>query len=88
MFGKRRAAVKTSGQLVESDIEDDYEDEVRPVKTKTRGGRVKRDEDDGGMLAEREVRQLYKTLLRYGDITKMWDTLFTDSTLPNRESHC
>lgn len=85
MFGKRRAAVKTSGQLVESDIEDDDEDEAKPAKTKTRGGRVRRGNvDDNGLLAEREVRQLYKALLRYGDITKMWDKLFADGTLPDR----
>lgn len=84
MFGKRRAAVKaTAGQLVESDIEDD--EDMRPVKTKSRGNGQSRKEDELDILSEREVRQLYKALLRYGDLSKMWEKLFTDGSLPNRK---
>lgn len=100
LFGKRRAAVKTSGQLIESDIEDDeFDDEgisrVKTGRSRNGGGagvsnggagngRSKED-SDLKVLAEREVRQLYKAILRYGDVSKMWDKLFSDGTLPNRK---
>lgn len=94
LYGKRRAAVKTTGQLVESDIEDEVEEDETASRGKaktrnggnssTNNGRSKED-TDLNVLAEREVRQLYKVLLRYGDLSKMWDKLFSDGSLPNRK---
>lgn len=95
LFGKRKAALKSTGKLVESDndadMDDDYDDDDDPsavlVKTKGRGGRstVRKEAEDLNILSEKEVRQMYKAILRYGDISTMWDKLFSDGTLPNRK---
>lgn len=87
LFGKRRAATKvSSGQLAESDIDDDEEEEVTRSRSKSKnGGSRAKEENDLQVLTEREVRQLYKALLRYGDVSKIWDKLFSDGTLPNRK---
>lgn len=84
LYGKRKAALKASGQPV-SDNESGIEDDLHPSKSRSRPKQKRKDDGlSSQVLSEKEVRQLYKAILRYGDISKMWDKLFQDGSLTNR----
>lgn len=83
LYGKRKAALKASGQPV-SDNESGGEEELSG-KPRSRPKPKRRDDGlNSQVMSEKEVRQLYKAILRYGDVSKMWDKLFQDGSLTNR----
>ncbi|KAF5098308.1 hypothetical protein D0Z03_001239 [Geotrichum reessii] len=82
LYGKRKAALKASGQPVSED--ESGNDDDQPKSRSRVKPRRKEDTLDSSTLSEREVRQLYKAILRYGDLTRMWDKLFQDGSLTNR----
>lgn len=83
LYGKRKAALKASGQPVSDDESGGEEDLAAKARARPKPKR----KDDGlnsQAMSEKEVRQLYKAILRYGDVSKMWDKLFQDGSLTNR----
>lgn len=79
LYGKRKAALKANDQPA-SEEESEEEAEKKRSRPKPR----RRDDLNNDRLNDKEVRQLYKAVLRYGDISSMWDKLFADGSLTNR----
>lgn len=72
MSQRRRAAVRaTESSQNASDVEDDDDG-----ATKKKGG------PKG--LTEKEIRALYKAVIRFGDIEKQWSKLFNEGNVPSR----
>lgn len=72
MSQKRRAAVRaTESSQNASDVEDDDDG-----ATKKKGG------PKG--LTEKEIRALYRAVIRFGDIDKQWSKLFKEGNVPSR----
>lgn len=78
LYGKRKAALKANDQPAS----DESEEETEKKRSKPKARR--RDDPSSDTLNEKEVRQLYKAVLRYGNISSMWDKLFADGSLTNR----
>lgn len=74
LMNRRRVASQRASTAVESSDEEDS------------GRKVVRRKKEDKFLNEREIRGLYRTILRYGDVSIMWDKLFNDGTLPQRKS--
>lgn len=83
MYGKRRAAIKSEQNSAENDESED-ETKQKPTKGK-KIGRSKTVVEDSSELTEKEIRALYKCVLRYGDISDMWEKLFHDGSLLERK---
>lgn len=86
MFARRKAVLKSQGLITEDD--DDADDDSEPESKRKKGSKKKSaasDIADSKELGEREIRGLYRAILRYGDISTMWDKLFRDGTLSNRK---
>ncbi|KAG5361002.1 Chromo domain-containing protein 1 [Yarrowia sp. B02] len=77
LMNRRRAASQRASTAALESSDENEESGGRRV--------VKRKKEDK-FLNEREIRGLYRTILRYGDVSVMWDKLFNDGTLPQRKS--
>lgn len=86
MFQRKRIAQRKTPGFEED--QDDDEDTKNGKKKNTSAKKSKKDLNgnmDSGSLVEREIRALYKAILRFGDVSVMWDKLFSDGTLSNRK---
>lgn len=84
MFQRRKAAQrKDTGFNTEEDDEDD--DDGGKKKASKKKKKDLNANMDSGSLVEREIRGLYKAILRFGDVSTMWEKLFSDGTLSNRK---
>ncbi len=87
MYGRRKAAMRTDpNNLIDDDDIEDDNDADSDSGRKSRSRRRKQSEPvlDPTKLTEREIRSLYRAILRYGDVSQVWDELFSDGTLSNR----
>lgn len=80
MYSKRRAAVKKlqGGTPDTSGMDDDDEDD---------GGRrraAKKKVEENHELTEKEIRGIYRSILRVGDLTKRWNQLVEDGSISNK----
>ncbi|KAI5966258.1 hrp3 [Candida pseudojiufengensis] len=77
MYSKRRAAVTKyeNGSVVPSDVEDSGEEPG--IKTKRRGA-------IDHQLSEKEIRGIYRSILRWGDLTGKWEQLVEEGTISNK----
>ncbi|ANB14120.1 chromatin-remodeling ATPase CHD1 [Sugiyamaella lignohabitans] len=87
LYSRRKAALKVDQGV--SNTEDD-DDEPAGGRRKKLGskGLAKKDAVsrlDPNNLTEREIRGLYRSILRYGDVSSLWDKLFSDGSLSNRK---
>ncbi|CAN6660014.1 chromo domain-containing protein 1 [Trichomonascus vanleenenianus] len=69
----------------DEDEDEDESEDRKKKKSKRKGATELSGALDPSNLGEREVRGLYKAILRYGDVSKIWDKLFGDGTLSNRK---
>lgn len=79
MSQRRRTTVNLSGQDTEK--EDEEEDHKKKHRKGANAGANAATAKD---LSEKEIRALYRAILRFGDIDSMWTKLFNDGNLPNR----
>jgi chromodomain-helicase-DNA-binding protein 1 len=82
LYSRRKAVFKAEQGI--SNTEDDEDDEGSSSKRK-KVIRKRVGESNPNSLSEQETRALYKAVLRYGDVSTMWDKLFSDGSLSNRK---
>ncbi|ODQ64345.1 hypothetical protein NADFUDRAFT_11323, partial [Nadsonia fulvescens var. elongata DSM 6958] len=84
MSSRRRTALRQTNNNNDDDDEDDDE-----IGANSNGSSGMSNDPNNGLdphnLSEKEIRGLYKAVLRYGDVSEMWEKLFSDGTLPNRQ---
>lgn len=74
MFARREQALKNMKNMYESDEEDNRK--VRLKKRKLQSNEV---------ITEKEVRNIYRAILKLGDISAIWDQLVADGSLSNKQ---
>ncbi|KAI5961746.1 hrp3 [Candida margitis] len=76
MYSKRKAAVRKfeNGSVVPSDVEDSADE------SKSSRRRVATD----NQLSEKEIRGIYRSILRWGDLTGKWDQLVEEGSISNK----
>lgn len=79
MSQRRRTTVNLSGQDTEKE-EEEEEHKKKPRK----GASAAANAATAKELSEKEIRALYRAILRFGDIDSMWTKLFNDGNLPTR----
>ncbi|KAI5955800.1 hrp3 [Candida jiufengensis] len=79
MYSKRRAAVKKyeNGSVVPSDVEDSSEEQSSSKPPKRRGAIDQQ-------LSEKEIRGIYRSILRWGDLAGKWEQLVEEGTISNK----
>lgn len=84
IFSKRRAAVKAlqghndddSSTVNNSDFEDDEHDTKRNGRRKINA--------DNHELSEKEIRGIYRSMLKFGDLSGKWEQLVEDGSISNK----
>ena len=77
MYSRRQAAInRMQNPNGTPDYDDDDSDESK--KTKRR--------KDYNKITEKEVRAIYRSVLKIGDLTNKWDDLIQDGTLPENKN--
>ncbi|CCG22687.1 Chd1 protein [Candida orthopsilosis Co 90-125] len=76
MYSKRKAAVRKfeNGSVVPSDVEDSADD------VKSSGRRRATD----NQLSEKEIRGIYRSILKWGDLAGKWDQLVEEGSISNK----
>ncbi|KAI5967429.1 hrp3 [Candida theae] len=76
LYSKRKAAVRKfeNGSVVPSDVEDSADD------SKSSGRRRATD----NQLSEKEIRGIYRSILKWGDLTGKWDQLVEEGSISNK----
>lgn len=76
MYSKRKAAVRKfeNGSVVPSDVEDSADE------LKSSGRRRATD----NQLSEKEIRGIYRSILKWGDLTGKWDQLVEEGSISNK----
>lgn len=81
MYSRRKAVLKAE-QGIASNTDDDGNDTDTTKRRKR--AKAKADGMTANRLSEKEIRGLYKAILRFGDVSTMWERLFSDGSLSNR----
>ncbi|RCK61057.1 Chromo domain-containing protein 1 [Candida viswanathii] len=76
MFSRRKAAMRKfeNGSTVPSDVEDSAED-LRPARRRNAGDH---------QLSEKEIRGIYRSILKWGDLSGKWEQLVEEGSLTNK----
>ncbi|EMG46860.1 CHD1 Chromo domain-containing protein 1 [Candida maltosa Xu316] len=76
MFSKRKAAMRKfeNGSSVPSDVEDSAEDS-RPMRRRNAGDH---------QLSEKEIRGIYRSILKWGDLSGRWEQLVEEGSITNK----
>ena len=76
MYSRRKAAVRKfeNGSSVPSDVEDSGED-LRPLRRRNAGDH---------QLSEKEIRGIYRSILKWGDLSGKWEQLVEEGALQTR----
>ncbi|GAV52497.1 hypothetical protein ZYGR_0AG04880 [Zygosaccharomyces rouxii] len=80
LMNRRNNALKKIKDSVNGDGSTQGSEDESGTKAARRRDKVNNTED----LEEREIRALYKAVLKHGDITEMFDTLIADGSLPDK----
>lgn len=83
MYSKRRAAAVKSLEGLDDDSAATSDFESDGDLQKSRGGRRKRTPADS-QLSEKEVRGIYRSMLKYGDLAGKWEQLVEDGSISNK----
>lgn len=84
LSSRRKAATK---QLSNDNDSDDSSDQ-RENRRKERAMKRKHETDGAGdpnALTERDVRSIYKSILRYGNLRERWDQIVADGSFSNKD---
>lgn len=76
MFSRRKAAMRKfeNGSTVPSDVEDSAED-ARPARRRNAGDH---------QLSEKEIRGIYRSILKWGDLSGKWEQLVEEGSITNK----
>ena len=76
MYSRRKAAVRKfeNGSSVPSDVEDSGED-LRPLRRRNAGDH---------QLSEKEIRGIYRSILKWGDLSGKWEQLVEEGASQTR----
>lgn len=76
MFSRRKAAMRKfeNGSTVPSDVEDSAED-LRPARRRNAGDH---------QLSEKEIRGIYRSILKWGDLGGKWEQLVEEGSITNK----
>ncbi|KAK6463186.1 transcriptional regulator [Scheffersomyces coipomensis] len=79
MYSRRKAAVRKfeNGSVAPSDIEDDDEDSSSSSRPRRRNA-------GDHQLSEKEIRGIYRSILRLGDLTGKWEQLVEEGSITNK----
>ncbi|KAK9451714.1 SNF2 family N-terminal domain-containing protein [Limtongia smithiae] len=86
MSSRRKAAMKS---LTNEDEESDDGTDQREARRKERAMRRKQEAEeasDPNALSEKDIRTVYKSILRYGDLRERWDRIVSDGSFSNKDS--
>lgn len=79
MYSRRKAAVKQlNGQATSDDEEEDDDDESKKRKA------ARSRNTDNHQLSEKEIRGIYRSILRLGDLSGKWEQLVEDGSISNK----
>lgn len=79
MYSRRKAAVRQLNGQASSDEEEDNDDEEG---SKRKTGRSRN--GDNHQLSEKEIRGIYRSILRLGDLAGKWGQLVEDGSITNK----
>ncbi len=80
LYSRRKAAMRKDINVLEEEDDDDNSHSGKKKKPRKKS----EPQLDPTKVTEKEIRGLYKAILRYGDFSDIWDQLFSDGTLSNR----
>lgn len=89
LFQRRKAVLKAEqGLMSNTDASDEENTKTfkRKKKTDAKSSKENGHDLDPHKVSEREIRNIYRAILRYGDISGMWEKLFSDGTFPERKN--
>ena len=76
MYSRRKAAIRKfeNGSSVPSDVEDSGED-LRPLRRRNAGDH---------QLSEKEIRGIYRSILKWGELSGKWEQLVEEGSITNK----
>jgi chromodomain-helicase-DNA-binding protein 1 len=80
MYSRRQAAISKMQNPGASNDEIDDDDDDDAVK------KVNKRRKDYNKITEKEIRAIYRSLLKLGDLTDKWDDLIQEGTLPENKN--
>ncbi|GMM38515.1 chromatin-remodeling ATPase [Saccharomycopsis crataegensis] len=77
LFARREQALKNMKNMYDDGTNDDEDESARK-------SRLKKRKLNDNIITEKEVRNIYRAILRMGDINLFWDQLIEDGSLSNK----